>query len=87
MIALALIASVTTASGDDYRDARRGMVDLIARRGVRDGAVLEAMRTFPRHELVPEDRRNDAYADRVDLGSALDGSSCGVTVGRRFVGS
>ncbi|MBI5511029.1 MAG: protein-L-isoaspartate(D-aspartate) O-methyltransferase [Deltaproteobacteria bacterium] len=39
------------------------MVDLIKQRGVTDTAVLEAMRRFPRHELVPASFRADAYGD------------------------
>lgn len=35
----------------------------IAARGVRDPAVLEAMRRMPRHRLVPEDVRSYAYED------------------------
>jgi len=35
----------------------------IAARGVRDPAVLQAMRTVPRHEFVPESVRRGAYAD------------------------
>ena len=36
----------------------------IVSRGVRDEAVLAAMRTVPRHEFVPEDLVNRAYQDR-----------------------
>jgi protein-L-isoaspartate(D-aspartate) O-methyltransferase len=40
------------------------MVDQqIAARGVRNRAVLDAMRTVPRHEFVPERLRGSAYAD------------------------
>jgi protein-L-isoaspartate(D-aspartate) O-methyltransferase len=35
----------------------------VARRGIRDPAVLHAMRTVPRHEFVPEDLRDLAYED------------------------
>jgi protein-L-isoaspartate(D-aspartate) O-methyltransferase len=35
----------------------------IERRGVRDSWVLDAMRTVPRHEFVPEDYRDRAYDD------------------------
>jgi protein-L-isoaspartate(D-aspartate) O-methyltransferase len=35
----------------------------IAARGVRDRRVLAAMRAVPRHELVPESVRDDAYRD------------------------
>jgi len=36
----------------------------IEARGVRDQAVLAALRTVPRHEFVPEDFRAAAYDDR-----------------------
>jgi len=36
----------------------------IETRGVRDPCVLDAMRTVPRHEFVPPDQREEAYADR-----------------------
>jgi protein-L-isoaspartate(D-aspartate) O-methyltransferase len=32
-------------------------------RGIRDAGVLDAMRTVPRHEFVPENLRQDAYED------------------------
>lgn len=35
----------------------------LADRGVRDERVLDAMRTVPRHEFVPEGLRGDAYKD------------------------
>ena len=49
---------------DAYRDRRLSMVrEQIEARGVRDTRVLEAMRTIPRHEFVPSQFLNDAYAD------------------------
>jgi protein-L-isoaspartate(D-aspartate) O-methyltransferase len=43
---------------------REAMVEQqIRARGVRDGAVLEAMRKVPRHRFVPVDLIDDAYAD------------------------
>lgn len=51
---------------DDQRweKLREGMVARqIAARGVRDEAVLQAMRIVPRHRLVPEDVRPYAYDD------------------------
>ncbi len=47
-----------------YVEARERMVDqqLVAR-GVRDVRVLEAMRSVPRHEFVPERQRDAAYTD------------------------
>lgn len=50
---------------DPYRVDRERMVERnIAARGVTDERVLEAMRRVPRHELVPEDVRPNAYEDR-----------------------
>ncbi|MBC9868873.1 MAG: protein-L-isoaspartate(D-aspartate) O-methyltransferase [Opitutae bacterium] len=47
-----------------YATKRMKMVDeQIARRGVRDKRVLEAMRVVKRHELVPERYRSQAYDD------------------------
>lgn len=36
----------------------------IAARGIRDPDVLEAMRSVPRHEFVPPEQLDGAYADR-----------------------
>ncbi len=48
-----------------YAILRRKMVDeQIVRRGVKDRAVLSAMRSVPRHEFVPEEYRLSAYEDR-----------------------
>ena len=48
----------------DPQALRDGMVETqIADRGVRDPAVLAAMRKVPRESFVPEWRREDAYAD------------------------
>jgi protein-L-isoaspartate(D-aspartate) O-methyltransferase len=50
---------------DPHVDVRKRMVDeTVAGRGVADLAVLDAMRTVPRHEMVPPEVRDDAYADR-----------------------
>src|SRR5262249_59266932 len=44
--------------------ARVRMVEeQIAGRGIADPAVLQAMRSVPRHEFVPPESRADAYAD------------------------
>ncbi|HFE63463.1 MAG TPA: protein-L-isoaspartate(D-aspartate) O-methyltransferase [Caldithrix sp.] len=48
----------------DFDKLRRAMVaNQISRRGVKDQRVLEAMRTVPRHEFVPEYSRTKAYFD------------------------
>ena len=52
--------------GDDdaLADRRNAMVDLqIAARGIRDPALLAAMREVPRHEFVVALLRRDAYED------------------------
>jgi protein-L-isoaspartate(D-aspartate) O-methyltransferase len=36
----------------------------LAERGIRDRRVLDAMRSVPRHEFIPELLRQDAYEDR-----------------------
>ncbi len=51
-------------SSDIYEEKRLAMViDQIERRGVKDEDVLEAMRTVPRHEFMPENVRYSAYED------------------------
>jgi protein-L-isoaspartate(D-aspartate) O-methyltransferase len=48
-----------------YAMLRRKMVEeQIVRRGVKNIAVLSAMRSVPRHEFVPEEFRLSAYEDR-----------------------
>jgi protein-L-isoaspartate(D-aspartate) O-methyltransferase len=48
-----------------YRERREAMVKhQIESRGVKDTAVLNAMRNVKRHQFVPENRMADAYADR-----------------------
>jgi protein-L-isoaspartate(D-aspartate) O-methyltransferase len=50
--------------GDDFQTLRARMVaDQIAARGVRDKAVLDAMKTVPRHQFVPAEHAREAYAD------------------------
>ena len=54
----------TELVADDRQDERGHMVDMqIKGRGVSDDAVLEAMRTVPRHKLVPDDQQARAYDD------------------------
>ena len=49
----------------DYPELRRAMVERqVAARGVRDTAVLRAMRSVPRHRFVPEAPPRAAYSDR-----------------------
>lgn len=49
---------------DPTAQARRAMVHLLERRGVKDRRVLEAMGTIPRHRLVPAPWQSQAYDDR-----------------------
>ena len=51
--------------GDDFEAQRAALVDRLAEAGRFERAsTIEAMRTVPRHEFVPESRREEAYADR-----------------------
>lgn len=50
---------------DPFEARRHAMVrDQIAQRDIADERLLAAMRTVPRHELVPATVRPEAYADR-----------------------
>jgi protein-L-isoaspartate(D-aspartate) O-methyltransferase len=64
MLRLILAIAVSLTVPQTYQADRERMVDQqIAARGVRNSAVLDAMRTVPRHEFVPEQLRQSAYAD------------------------
>jgi protein-L-isoaspartate(D-aspartate) O-methyltransferase len=49
--------------GDGYGGYREALVDTLQRKGIRDLAVLRAIRTVPRHLFVPESVRHRAYDD------------------------
>lgn len=52
-------------SNDLFAETRTQMVEMdIARRGIQDEAVVEAMKQVPRHEFVPPELIDLAYADR-----------------------
>lgn len=54
-----------TDGNPDWETRRTQLVDRLQRGDrVTDEAVLAALRTVPRHEFVPEDRRDAAYRDR-----------------------
>jgi len=77
VVPLSLVAYASEQNGgaptpqdeQPYREARQRMVRVdIARtqwgrQGVKDNAVLEAMRAVPRHLFVPQRQRRRAYAD------------------------
>ena len=74
MAALTFAGFGRWGQAQDYADARRGMLDAIARLTTQtaestgvdiiDPAVMAAMDRVPRHEFVPEDGRPSAYANR-----------------------
>src|SRR4051794_28048338 len=49
--------------GDSYGGYRSQLVEVLQRKGVRDLAVLRAVRVVPRHLFVPESVRHRAYDD------------------------
>ncbi len=52
------------AQGDPYTDLRRNMVDdLVKKRGVKQGSVLDALEAVPRHLFVPPPNQPQAYLD------------------------
>jgi protein-L-isoaspartate(D-aspartate) O-methyltransferase len=54
-----------SGDGGDPADRRAEMVERLAERGrISDAAALDALRSVPRHEFVPENQQSDAYADR-----------------------
>jgi protein-L-isoaspartate(D-aspartate) O-methyltransferase len=63
--ATATAAASATPTEDRVMTARRErmVIDTITRRGIADERVLDAMRTVPRHEFVPEIDQRHAYGD------------------------
>jgi len=54
----------STSQHDYFQAQREKMVRVqLAKRGIRDLRLLDAMRKVPRHEFVPESFRQDAYED------------------------
>ncbi len=64
-VILAIIMLFSKPPGkEDFEIKRQLMVEeQIVARGIRDQAVLEAMRSVPRERFIPEDQRNRAYDD------------------------
>ncbi len=61
-----LLGSCNSQTEGDYSMARKQMVEeqlAAPGRDIKDDRVLEAMRTVPRHEFVPEHLRKYAYVD------------------------
>src|SRR5262245_42454729 len=59
-----LSTGCATATEPDFAAARQRMVaEQLAGRDITNQRVLQAMRTVPRHELVPVSLRSQAYAD------------------------
>ena len=64
VLAVLIGATMVSCSPQGWTDLRERMVlQQIEPRGVKDPAVLAAMRTVPRHQFVPEDYREAAYND------------------------
>jgi protein-L-isoaspartate(D-aspartate) O-methyltransferase len=57
------MASFWLAGQDEYARPRRRMARRLAQRGLRDRRVREALAAVPRHRLVPEALRGQAYRD------------------------
>jgi protein-L-isoaspartate(D-aspartate) O-methyltransferase len=57
-------SNTRNASGDEFKDQRRRMVERqIRARGIKNQAVLEAMMKVPRHRFVTAEYVNSAYED------------------------
>lgn len=66
-VVLAVAADVETEpnSGDEYRETRLHMVEqYLARQGITNPRVLDAVRAVPRHRFVPEREQAFAYENR-----------------------
>lgn len=60
IVVLLLVSSVL----DEYSEKRQEMVETqIMSRGITDAKTIDAMLTVPRHLFVPEDLRDQSYAD------------------------
>ncbi len=63
-LSAAVLAGSQTARGERAAERMRMVEQQIEALGVRDPAVLEAMRSVPRHRFVPETHRDFAYEHR-----------------------
>jgi protein-L-isoaspartate(D-aspartate) O-methyltransferase len=57
-------APTPPATDDPYADARAALVERLREQGIGSEAVLAAIGRVPRHELVPQEYRDRAYANR-----------------------
>ncbi|MFP4501475.1 MAG: protein-L-isoaspartate(D-aspartate) O-methyltransferase [Candidatus Hydrogenedentota bacterium] len=75
-----LFSSRSNSNEPDYDRARRQMVETqVARRGVQDTRVLEAMGRVPRHRFVPAELAQCAYEDKpLHIG-------CGQTISQPYM--
>lgn len=65
---LAAACGVSAQSESDFDEARERLANVLTkpifgRTVIETGPVLDAIRTVPRHEFVPESHRNQAYVD------------------------
>lgn len=64
LIVMILLFIHSPSLQDKFQKERERMVNTqIENRGIKDKAVLEAMKKVPRHKLVPENYINSAYSD------------------------
>ena len=70
LVAVALVAQ-PPGPNDPFAAQRTAMVEeQILSRGIEEPRLLNALRTVPRHEFVPDSLRDDAYGDEpVQIGS------------------
>jgi protein-L-isoaspartate(D-aspartate) O-methyltransferase len=61
--ALTLLSCATSGGRDPYESRRLELVDALAAQGITDSTTLAAMRAVPRHEFVPPELREWAYAN------------------------
>jgi len=73
------MAGKRLAGQDEYVRPRRRLAERLARGGIRDPRVLEAVEAVPRHRLLPEGLHDQAYGDTaVPIGEGQTMSAPGV---------
>jgi protein-L-isoaspartate(D-aspartate) O-methyltransferase len=74
LAATLLLSQAAPCEQPRYESQRRALVASLRGDGIRDERVLAAMNRVPRHELVPEALRSQAYEDRplpIGLGQTI----------------